>query len=481
MDEAVELSEVEEYVREHVALLAENGEVAAGFVLARMRGARHGWISDLYVSPDFRRGRRGGPAGARSGGDAARAWRGRDRARRSAVERRGARRVRALGLPREQADAGREGAGPRDAPLARGAGAVPRAGVRADGRRDARRQGCRGIHAAAGPLRAHRSPPADQRLDRRGRRALQRRPRPAPPARTGALLPHGRCRADARRGGGSCRALCPLRQGLGRRRVLLAPRVPRAAAAGRRGRPEREPDRCSPADRGRPGARARRGEDRLLGGRAAARRGHSTRSWPTCSECPSRDHAVRRRPLPVLRPRADRPRREVGAVRDRRHRPRRPAGLALREEPGGEGSGARGGRPVHPRVAGDHGAARGAVPRAAALPRGPGPTSARPTGGLALRRRVLARLLRGASRRRRRRGALRVAAGGAGRSTDADALPRRPDVHLADIAWFPWLPRAEAYIGFSLEDYPAIAAWRDRLAERPAIAAEIDVVASLAA
>ncbi len=51
---------------------------------------------------------------------------------------------------------------------------------------------------------------------------------------------------------------------------------------------------------------------------------------------------------------------------------------------------------------------------------------------------------------------------------------------LADIAWFPWLPRAEASIGFTLEDYPAIAAWRDRLAERPAIAAEIDVVASLA-
>jgi ribosomal protein S18 acetylase RimI-like enzyme len=55
VDEAVELSEVEEYVREHLALLAENGGVAAGFVLARMRGARHGWISDLYVGPDFRR------------------------------------------------------------------------------------------------------------------------------------------------------------------------------------------------------------------------------------------------------------------------------------------------------------------------------------------------------------------------------------------------------------------------------------------
>ena len=55
VDEAVELSEVEEYVREHVALLAENGGTPAGFVLARMRGARHGWISDLYVSPDYRR------------------------------------------------------------------------------------------------------------------------------------------------------------------------------------------------------------------------------------------------------------------------------------------------------------------------------------------------------------------------------------------------------------------------------------------
>jgi glutathione S-transferase len=51
---------------------------------------------------------------------------------------------------------------------------------------------------------------------------------------------------------------------------------------------------------------------------------------------------------------------------------------------------------------------------------------------------------------------------------------------LADIAWFPWLPRAEAYLDLRLEEYPAIAAWRDRLADRPAIAAEIDVVTSLA-
>jgi glutathione S-transferase len=51
---------------------------------------------------------------------------------------------------------------------------------------------------------------------------------------------------------------------------------------------------------------------------------------------------------------------------------------------------------------------------------------------------------------------------------------------LADIAWFPWLPRAEEYLGLRLEDYAAVAAWLDRLAERPAIAAELDVVASLA-
>jgi glutathione S-transferase len=54
-----------------------------------------------------------------------------------------------------------------------------------------------------------------------------------------------------------------------------------------------------------------------------------------------------------------------------------------------------------------------------------------------------------------------------------------PEYSLADIAWFPWLPRAEAYLGLSLEEYPAIAAWHDRLAERPPIAAEIDIVAAM--
>jgi len=56
-----------------------------------------------------------------------------------------------------------------------------------------------------------------------------------------------------------------------------------------------------------------------------------------------------------------------------------------------------------------------------------------------------------------------------------------PSYTLADISWFPWLPRAEASLGLRLDDYPAISSWRDRLAERPAIAAEIEVVAALTA
>jgi glutathione S-transferase len=50
---------------------------------------------------------------------------------------------------------------------------------------------------------------------------------------------------------------------------------------------------------------------------------------------------------------------------------------------------------------------------------------------------------------------------------------------LADIAYIPWILRIEGRIGHSLDPYEAIRAWRDRLLERPAIAAEAEVVASL--
>jgi glutathione S-transferase len=50
---------------------------------------------------------------------------------------------------------------------------------------------------------------------------------------------------------------------------------------------------------------------------------------------------------------------------------------------------------------------------------------------------------------------------------------------LADIAWFPWLPRAERYLNVSLDDYPGVTGWLERLAARPAVAAELDLVAAM--
>jgi glutathione S-transferase len=50
---------------------------------------------------------------------------------------------------------------------------------------------------------------------------------------------------------------------------------------------------------------------------------------------------------------------------------------------------------------------------------------------------------------------------------------------LADIAYLPWLLRARAQLGVDLEPWPALAEWLDRLLERPAVAAESDVVAAL--
>src|SRR5438477_68570 len=56
--------------------------------------------------------------------------------------------------------------------------------------------------------------------------------------------------------------------------------------------------------------------------------------------------------MPLLRPRADRSRREGRRVRDGRDRPRRPARLAVREESDRQGAGSRGGRPRASRAGG---------------------------------------------------------------------------------------------------------------------------------
>jgi glutathione S-transferase len=50
---------------------------------------------------------------------------------------------------------------------------------------------------------------------------------------------------------------------------------------------------------------------------------------------------------------------------------------------------------------------------------------------------------------------------------------------LADIAYVPWILRARDRMGVELDRFPALSGWSERLAERPAVAAEVDVVASL--
>lgn len=50
---------------------------------------------------------------------------------------------------------------------------------------------------------------------------------------------------------------------------------------------------------------------------------------------------------------------------------------------------------------------------------------------------------------------------------------------LADIAYIPWIVRARDRMGVELESFGALAEWLKRLSERPAIAAELDLVAAL--
>ena len=64
------------------------------------------------------------------------------------------------------------------------------------------------------------------------------------------------------------------------------------------------------------------------------------------------------------------------------------------------------------------------------------------------------------------------------------ALERQPwlsgaEYGLADIAYVPWVLRARDILGVSFDEFPAVRSWLDRLEERPAIAREVDVVASL--
>ena len=51
---------------------------------------------------------------------------------------------------------------------------------------------------------------------------------------------------------------------------------------------------------------------------------------------------------------------------------------------------------------------------------------------------------------------------------------------LADIGYIPWVIRAREVMDVSLDPFPAVRDWLDRLTERPSIAAELGVVSAYA-
>ena len=51
---------------------------------------------------------------------------------------------------------------------------------------------------------------------------------------------------------------------------------------------------------------------------------------------------------------------------------------------------------------------------------------------------------------------------------------------LADVGYVPWVLRARELMGVSLDPFPAVRSWLDRLEERPSITAELEVVGAFA-
>lgn len=50
---------------------------------------------------------------------------------------------------------------------------------------------------------------------------------------------------------------------------------------------------------------------------------------------------------------------------------------------------------------------------------------------------------------------------------------------LADIGYLPWIVRAGVMLGVDLEPYEALSVWLERLAERPPVAAELELIPTL--
>ena len=52
------------------------------------------------------------------------------------------------------------------------------------------------------------------------------------------------------------------------------------------------------------------------------------------------------------------------------------------------------------------------------------------------------------------------------------------DYGLADVGYLPWILRIETRLGLDLAEYPSLADWRDRVAERPSVRVEIELLAT---
>ena len=53
------------------------------------------------------------------------------------------------------------------------------------------------------------------------------------------------------------------------------------------------------------------------------------------------------------------------------------------------------------------------------------------------------------------------------------------ELGLAGVAYVPWIFRGQRSFGLDVEPFPSLAAWLERLLERPSVAAESAVVAAL--
>jgi glutathione S-transferase len=62
---------------------------------------------------------------------------------------------------------------------------------------------------------------------------------------------------------------------------------------------------------------------------------------------------------------------------------------------------------------------------------------------------------------------------------EAQAFLSGREYGLADIGYVPWILRARSDLGVDLEPFPALSAWLERLSERPAVAAELELTAAL--